>query len=135
MTSAPWFRGSSGEDTPEEILAALRGTDPAGLTHHLGDLAFLLQGLASDPGALFETAGRSRREFSDLLGAIQASRGALDSLEARAVTALQDATRRDRWDQARDRAAHEGAATPSRARIEREADGATVTDVSLLTRR
>ena len=27
MTSAPWFPGSSGEDTPEETLAALRRTD------------------------------------------------------------------------------------------------------------
>ena len=135
MTSAPWFPGSSGEDTPEETLAALRRTDPTGLTHHLGDLAFLLQGLATDPGALFGTDGRSRREFSDLLGAIQASRGALDSLEARAVTALQETTRRERWDQTRDHAAHESTATPSRQRIEREADGATVTDISLITRR
>jgi len=135
MTSAPWFRGSSGEDTPEETLAALRGTDPVGLAHRLGDLAFLLQGLAADPAALFETEGRPGREFSELLGAIQASRGALDSLEARAVTALQETTRRDRWDQARDRAAHESAAAPSRDRIDREADGATVTDISLLTRR
>src|SRR5690606_19268667 len=84
MTSARWFPGSSGEDTPEETLAALRRTDPVGLAQHLGDLAFLLQGLAGDPAELFTTEGRARREFSDLLGAIQASRGALDSLEARA---------------------------------------------------
>ena len=51
MTSAPWFPGSSGEDTPVETLAALRRTDPTGLTHHLGDRAFLLPGLAPAPGA------------------------------------------------------------------------------------
>ena len=135
MTSAPWFPGSSGEDTPEEILAALRRTDPVGLAQHLGDLAFLLQGLAGDPAELFTTEGRARREFSDLLGAIQASRGALDSLEARAVIALQETTRRERWEQARDDAAHEDAATPSRSRIEKAADGSTVTDISLITRR
>ena len=39
MTSAPWFPGSSGEDTPEGILAALRRTDPVGLAQHLGDEA------------------------------------------------------------------------------------------------
>jgi len=135
MTSARWFPGSSGEDTPEETLAALRRTDPVGLAQHLGDLAFLLQGLAGDPVELFTTEGRARREFSDLLGAIQASRGALDSLEARAVIALQETTRRERWEQARDDAAHEDAATPSRSRIEKEADGSTVTDISLITRR
>jgi hypothetical protein len=135
MTSAPWFPGFSGESTPEEIVAALRATDPVGLAERLGDQAFLLQRLASDPAALFETAGRRREEFSGLLGAVQASRGALDSLEARAVTALQETTRRERWEHARDRAAHEGAATPSQTRVEREADGMTVEDVSLLTRR
>lgn len=135
MTSAPWFLGSSGEETPEETLAALRRTDPVGLAQHLGDLAFLLQGLAGDPAELFATEGRPRREFSDLLGAIQASRGALDSLEARALVALQDTTRRERWEQARADAAHEDAAIPSRSRIEQEADGSTVTDISLITRR
>ncbi|MCZ4326421.1 DUF222 domain-containing protein [Brachybacterium paraconglomeratum] len=135
MTSAPWYPGSSGEDAPEEILAALRRTDPVGLAQQLGDLAFLLQGLAGDPAELFTTEGRARREFSDLLGAIQASRGALDSLEARAVIALQETTRRERWEQARDDAAHDDAATPSRSRIEKEADGSTVTDISLITRR
>ena len=65
-------------------------------------MALMNSSVAGDPAELFATEGRPRREFSDLLGAIQASRGALDSLEARAVVALQETTRRERWEQARD---------------------------------
>ena len=135
MTSAETYPDPPGEQSPDAAVDALRDGDPAALSAMLGDLAFLLQHLASDPGTLFDIEGRQRREFTHLLGALQGSRGALDSLEARAVTALQDLTRRDRWDAARDRAAHEGKATPSQTRVHREADGATIADITLLTRR
>ena len=59
----------------------------------------------------------------------------MDALEARAVLALRDITRRDRHAEARDRAAHESGAEPSPSAIEGQADGATKEDLSLITRR
>ena len=135
MTSSTHVLGTDGEFSAQALLDALRQQGPAALAEALGDLAHLLQEVAGDPGAAFDLEGNDRREFTDLLGNLQVCASAMDALEARAVIALRDITRRDRHAEARDRAAHEASAEPSRTAIEDEADGATKDDLSLITRR
>lgn len=135
MTQTSQVPGPGGEHSPEGFLAALRSSTPARIATELGDLAHLLQEFAADPGAVFEREDRARRDLSELLGNLQACRGALDALEARTVIDLRDLTRRERFDSARDRAAHEGDAEPSETAVHQQADGATENDITLITRR
>lgn len=135
MATAPQSQSPEGVFSPQEFLVALSAAGPAALSEALGDLAFLLQGLAQEPGELFETDGWPRSVFAHLLGNLQASRGALESLEARTVLALRDTTRRERHDAARDHAGHEHGGEPSENEILEAADGSTARDISLLTRR
>ena len=135
MTTAPHVQGSGGELFPQEHLELLRQAGPAALAEMLGDLAHLLHRIAGDPGATFDLDGAARDDFSGVLGSLHACSAALASLEARAAISLRDATRRDRHAAARDEAAHEGGAEPSRTRTDEEADSATAGDLSLITRR
>lgn len=135
MTTAPHVQGPGGALSPQEYLAALRQAGPAAVAEALGELGHLLQEIAGDPGTAFDLEGAARDDFSTLLGNLRTCCAALDSLEAHAVIALRDATRRDRHAAARDRAAHERAAEPSRSRTDEEADSATTADISLITRR
>ena len=120
---------------PKEHLAVLRQAGPLGVAEALGDLSHLLRELSGDPGIAFDLDGTAREDFSTLLGNLREAGTALEALEARAVIALRDATRRDRRAAVRDRAAHESAAEPSRARTDADADSATAADISLTTRR
>jgi len=135
MTSAAPIRVPEGEFSARALLDGLRAQGPAALAEALGDLAHLLRDIAGDPGEAFEISGRARSEVTDLLGNLQACAAAMDVLEARAVIALRDITRRDRHAEARDRAAHEAGAEPSQTAVEEKADGATKDDLSLITRR
>lgn len=135
MTSTQHVLGPEGELSPQVLLDGLRGQGPAALSEALGDLAHLLQEIAGDPGEAFTLEGRARGEFAVLLGNLQACASAMDVLEARSMIALRDITRRDRHASARDHAAHEPGAEPSRTAVEEAADGATKDDLSLITRR
>ncbi|MDN5899653.1 MAG: HNH endonuclease [Brachybacterium sp.] len=135
MTSSPRVPGPEGEFSPQALLDGLREQGPAALSEALGDLAHLLQEIAGDPGEAFALEGRARREFTTLLGNLQACASAMEALEARSVIALRDITRRDRHASTRDRAAHEAGAEPSRTAVEEVADSATKDDLSLITRR
>ena len=135
MSTAPNPLGPEGETSRQALLAAVRAGGPRALAEALGDLAHLLQEFAGDPGAAFELEGGERAEFADLLGNLQACAGAMDSLEARSLIALRDITRQDRYAAARDQAAHEQAAEPSRTASDASADAVTREDVSLITRR
>ena len=135
MTAATRDRAPGGGLFPQEHLAALRQAGPLGVAEAFGDLAHLLKELAGVPGTAFELDGTARGDLTTLLGNLRETGTALEALEARAVIALRDATRRDRRAAARDRAAHERAAEPSRSRIDADADSATTEDISLTTRR
>ena len=135
MTISPHLTGPGGEFSPQALLDALRESGTTALAEALGDLAVLLRELAGDPGAVFELEGRARGDFTHLLGTLQECLGALDALEARSVVALRDITRRERYAAARDQAAHESAAEPSRTVSDETADRITTQDVSLITRR
>ncbi|GAA4519243.1 HNH endonuclease signature motif containing protein [Brachybacterium paraconglomeratum] len=135
MTNSSGTSGPEGEHSPQAFLDGLRQAGPAALAEALGDLAHLLQEIAGDPGDAFELAGRARRDFTNLLGNLQACVGAMDVLEARSVVALRDITRRDRYAEARDQAAHENGAEPSRNAVDEAADYTTKDDLSQITRR
>lgn len=135
MTVSSRIPGPEGELSPQAFLDGLRHAGPTALAEALGDLAPLLQEIAGDPGEVFGLAGRTHRDFANLLGNLQACVGAMDVLEARSVVALRDITRRDRYAAARDEAVHESGAEPSKAKVEEAADYATKEDVSLITRR
>lgn len=135
MSTAPHATGPEGAFSPPAYLAALRQAGPVALAEALAGLASLLQDIAGDPGTIFELDGAARDDFSVLLGNLRTCGGAMDALEARAVIALRDATRGERHAAARDRAAQESGAVPSRSRTDEEADGATAEDISLITRR
>ena len=135
MTISPHVLGPEGESSAQALLDGLREQGPEALAAALGDLAHLLQEIARDPGRGFALEGRARRDITDLLGNLQDCASAMDALEARAVLALRDITRRDRHAAARDRAAHEPGAEESPTAIEEQADGATKDDLSLITRR
>lgn len=119
----------------EETLAALHEAGPAALAELLGDVDFLLTAIATAPEEMFEAAERPRDEYSTLLATVHDSRSSLDALEARAVVALAEATRRDQIRAARDDAAHEDEFLPPIDRLNRLADGRTRRDYSLMTRR
>ena len=135
MTISPRIPDPEGELSPQAYLDALRAAGPTAVAEALGDLAHLLQEMAGDPGEVFELAGRTRRDFVNLLGNLQACRGAMDVMEARSMVALRDTTRRDRYAAARDAAAHEKFAEPSQTVVDEAADCATKDDLSLITRR
>lgn len=135
MTISPRIPGPGGELSPQAFLDGLRQEGPTALAEALGDLAHLLQEIARDPGVVFELAGNARGDFTDLLGNLQACAGAMDMLEVRTVVALRDITRRDRYAEARDQAAHENDAEPSRTAVDEAADYSTKDDFSLITRR
>src|SRR5690606_33634735 len=116
-------------------LAALREGGPGMLAAGLGDLAHLLRSLAQDPGRAFDADSASRAEAADLLTNIHACRGVLDAMEAHAVVALQEVTRRERLANARDKAEREEAAVPSEGVVHEEADGVTAHDLTLITHR
>lgn len=134
MSSRPRTASPGDEPSPQAFLAALREGGPRALAEALGDLAFLVQEVAGDPGTAFDVDGGERAEFTHLLGALQRCAGAMEALEARAVIALRDVTRRDRYAAARDAAAHEDGAEPSRTATDELADRATAKDLTLLTR-
>ncbi|ATG51189.1 HNH endonuclease [Brachybacterium vulturis] len=121
--------------TPEETLAALHAAGPGALAELLGDVDFLLTAIATAPEEMFEAGERPRDEYNRLLETVHDSRSSLDALEARAVVALAEATRRDQIRAARDDAAHEDEFLPSHDRLNRLADGRTRRDYSLTTRR
>lgn len=135
MSITPRLTSPEGESTPQAFLAALRAGGTRALAEAFGDLAFLLQEVAGEPGEAFSLAGRERQDFSDLLGNLQACAGTMAALEARSVVALRDVTRRDRYAAARERAAHERTAEPSRTASDGRADSVTTEDLSLITRR
>src|SRR5699024_2342738 len=104
MTISPHVLGPEGESSAQALLDGLREQGPEALAAALGDLAHLLQEIARDPGRGFALEGRARQDVTDLLGNLQGCASALDALEARAVVALRDITRRDWHAEARDRA-------------------------------
>ncbi|WP_394215428.1 HNH endonuclease [Brachybacterium vulturis] len=120
---------------PEEILAALHAAGPGALAELLGDVDFLLTAIATAPEEMFEAGERPRGAYHRLLATVHDSRSSLDALEARAVVALAEATRRDQIRAARDDAAHEDEFLPPIDRLNRLADGRTRRDYSLTTRR
>src|SRR5699024_2643956 len=135
MTLSPHVLGPEGESSARALLDDLREQGPEALAAASGDIAHLLQERARDTGRGNALEGRARQDVTDLLGNLQGCASALDALEARAVAALRDITRRDRHAEARDRAAHEPGAGETPAAIQEQADGATKDDLSLITRR
>ena len=135
MTTANIQEPSQEHPAPEALLAALRETGPTGLAELIGDTDFLLSALAATPRKMFEPGARPRGAFKNLLDTIHDARSSLDSLEARAVVALAEATTRDQVQAARDDAAHENAYLPPLDRLIRQADARTGRDFSLATRR
>lgn len=135
MTTSAQATDPLGDSSPEEYLAALREGGPGALAAGLGDLAHLLRSLAHAPGSVFEADGASRAEVADLLAGVHACRGVLDAMEAYAVVALQEVTRRERLASARDAAAREETAVPSEEVVHEEADGLTAHDLTLITHR
>lgn len=121
--------------TPEETLAALHAAGPAALAALLGDVDFLLTAIATAPEKMFEAGERPRDDYTTLLARVHESRSSLDALEARAVVALAEATRRDQIRAERNDAAHEDEFLPPIDRLNRLADGRTRRDYSLMTRR
>lgn len=135
MTTSTQATGPLGDFSSEALLAALREGGPGMLAAGLGDLAHLLRALAQDPGRAFDADSANRAEAADLLTNIHACRGVLDAMEAHAVVALQEITRRERLANARDKAAREEAAVPSEGVVHEEADGVTAHDLTLITHR
>lgn len=115
-------------------LDAVREGGVEGLARLLGDVGFLLEALARDPGTLFETRGMARSSITHLMVSEQVIRGAQDALEARTVVALAEVTRRDRLAEARDEAAQEDSAVRSSTILDKQADGRTRRDLSLIAR-
>ncbi|MGP9682371.1 HNH endonuclease [Brachybacterium sp. AOP3-A1-3] len=115
-------------------IDAVRAGGMDALAQLLGDVGFLLEALAKDPGDLFETQGMARGGITHLMVSEQVIRGAQDALEARTVVALAEVTRRDRLAEARDEAAQEDAAVRSSTLLDKQADGRTRRDLSLITR-
>lgn len=113
---------------------AVRAIGIEGLARLLGDVGHLLEELAKDPGELFETRGMARSSAVHLMHAEQVIRGAQDALEARTVVALDEVTRRDMTNAARDKAAHEDSAVPSPKVLGEQAHRIAREDHSLITR-
>lgn len=126
--------GAEGSSNSPWSVDAVRAAGVAGLARLLGDVGFLLEGLAKDPGDLFETQGMARSSIANLMVSEQVIRGAQDALEARTVVALAEVTRRDRLAEARDEAAQEDSALSSSTVLDKQADGRTRRDLSLVTR-
>lgn len=135
MTTSAQATGPLGDFSPEELLAALREGGPGVLAAGLGDLAHLLRALAHEPGRAFDADSARRADAADLLAHVHACRGVLDAMEAHAVVALQEITRRERLQAARDAAARDEAAVPSQDVVHEEADGVTAHDLTLITHR
>lgn len=132
---APEFYGPDGEFSPSAAVAALRAGGPEVFSDLLGAVAAMVREVALDPQGVYETAGFARGTFAHQLRTVHALRGALESVEARTVVTLADVTRREQYAAARDRAAHEHGAEPSRDAAHERADRATRRDLSLITQR
>lgn len=115
-------------------LDAVRAAGVGGLAQMLGDVGFILEELAKEPGDLFDSRGTARGDLANLLVSEQVIRGAQDALEAHTVVALAEVTRREQADAARNAAAHEGAAMPSPTALDKQAHGIARRDLSLITR-
>ncbi len=132
---APQFYGPDGEFSPSAVVAALRSGGPEVFSDLLGAMAAVVREVALDPQGVYETAGFARGTFAHQLRTVHALRGALESVEARTVVTLADVTRREQYAAARDRAAHEYGAEPSKEAAHERADRATRRDLSLITQR
>ncbi|WP_193103727.1 HNH endonuclease [Brachybacterium sp. FME24] len=124
------------EESPNTpwTLDAVRAAGVDGLAQMLGDVGFILEELAKEPGDLFETRATARSHLAHLLVSEQVIRGAQDALEAHTVVALAEVTRREQAGAARNAAAHEDAAVPSSSVLDKHADGIARRDLSLIAR-
>lgn len=101
----------------------------------IGDIGFLLGSIASDPATMFVVEDRGRDTYVNLLRTVQEARGILDTIEARTVVAIGDATRSEQVRSAQDAVGPELSAMPPLEELHGRADGKTRRDISLMTRR
>lgn len=127
--------GAEAGDPVETLLGSLRTGIPSGFAEMLGDQAFLLTALATEPGPLFSAAAHSSTHYAKVLTRLQEHRAAMDALEMRCIVALADATRREDRAQAETTAAHESDALEPQKATDERAERSAAREVSMSTRR
>jgi len=126
---------AEGPTSPSAHLAELHAGGPRAMAEFLGDVGFLLGSIASDPETMFAVEERGRDTFVHLLRSVQEVRAALDTVEARTLVSIGDATRHEQVRSAQDSVGHELSAMPPLEELHGRADGKTRRDISLMTRR
>lgn len=112
----------------------MRDTGPGMLATELGDVSFLLSTLAQDPGALFDASQHGAGEYVELVRRIHDARCALEAIDAGALVALADATKRDLHAEELDDAGQEAGAVDE-AKLARRARRSAAREVSMIARR
>lgn len=134
MYLAQEFDSTAG-DPHQQVVDAVREGGPRTLAAQLGDQAFLLTALATEPGSLFSPTDTASAAYTEVMARLFEARSALDALEARTVVALADSLTLEKKAEAMAHAAQEAEhALPSK-KLLREASRAAARDVSMITRR